>query len=326
MRILLLGPTPQLGRGGIETQLEQLIPALQQRGHRCEAVDTFHQPWSASLVRLLMRSLSRCDVVCMMGLHLKAYPLCLVMGRPVLVSHHIAPGGARWRQLLHRWIIQRLPSTYNSAFLASCSHRGRSKPVVVHPCYAASSFPPLGALSPPWEQRPVAVGFVGRLIPEKGAALVLQACAALNRAELSLQVIGAGPCLPQLEAMASAHHLGVRFSGPLDAAGVAQALQQLKVLVIPSLCPETFGVVMLEGLAAGCHVVAAAIGGLPEAGAEFATFVPPGDVAALTAALAALLDGPPPQQLQARERHLQRFTPPVVAQMLEAQLQQVLRR
>ena len=60
--------------------------------------------------------------------------------------------------------------------------------------------------------------------------------------------------------------------------------------------------------------------------AYFATYVPAGDVAALTAALAALLDGLPPQRLQAREQHLRRFTPTVVAQMLEAQLQQVRRR
>ena len=92
-----------------------------------------------------------------------------------------------------------------------------------------------------------------------------------ERGDLTLEVIGAGPCGLELHHLAMEHCLNVHFAGALDAAGVAQALQRIKVLVIPSLCEETFGVVMLEGLAAGCHVVASEIGGLPEAGAEFAT-------------------------------------------------------
>lgn len=326
MRILLLGPTPQLGHGGIETQMQQLVPALQQRGHHCEAIDTFHQPWSPQLIYRLMKSLARCDVVCMMGLHLKAYCFCLVMRRPLLISHHIVPGGGHWRQVLHRSLNRFLPSIYNSSFLASRYSSSPSIPVVLHPCYAAETFPDLSEHNLAWQDRPIAVGFVGRLIPDKGAALVLQACAALDRAELTLQVIGAGPCRQNLENLASEYKLNVCFTGSLNATAIAQALQKIKVLVIPSLCEETFGLVMLEGLAAGCHVVASAIGGLREAGAEFATYVPAGDVEALTTALAALLDGPPPQQLQARAYHLQRFTPPQVAQMLEAQLQQVLKR
>ena len=326
MRILLLGPTPQMGKGGIETQLEQLIPALQQLGHHCEAIDTFHQPWSAQLAGRLARTLTRCDVVCMMGLHLKAYSLCLLIGRPVMVSFHIEPGGGLWRQICHHLMMRHLRAVYNSAFVASRCHFGPSSPVVVYPCYAANRFPSLSVHGEAWQQRPVSVGFVGRLIPEKGAELVLQACAALRRAELTLEVIGSGPCGAQLQALATKLQLNVLFTGALDATGVAHALQRIQVLVIPSTWEEPFGVVMLEGLAAGCHVVASAIGGLLEAGADFATYVPAGDVVALTAALAALLDGPPPKQLHARERHLQRFTSSVVARMLEAELQQVIRR
>lgn len=325
MRILILGPTVRFGRGGIETQIQQLEAALEQLGHRCEALDTFHQPWTGRLAIQLARALGRCNVVLMMGLHLKALALCVLIRRPVLLSRHIQEGGTGWKGKLHRWVAQRLPVIYNSSFLASREHTGRLPARVVHPCFAAGAYPPLFQLNQGWEQRPYAVGFVGRLIPEKGAEQLLQTCVALKRPEISVLIIGDGPCREGLQALAVEHGLQVHFSGGVDAPAVAQLLQQIRVLVIPSRWQEPFGVVMLEGLAAGCQVLASSIGGLPEAGAQHAHYVPAGDQPALTAALNALLDGAPPQHLEARQRHLQRFAPLAVAREIEAELQQLLR-
>ncbi len=326
MRILVVGPTAHYGNGGIETQIAQLIPAFQQLGHHCVAVDTFHQAWSSRLLIDLNAALGQSDIVLMMGLNLKAYGLTLLRRRPVLLSHHIMVGGTRLSQHLHRWVGSSLPSVFNSSFLASREPGSRWPAKVIHPCYPASLYPTQLHNTVAWDRRHFDVGFLGRLIPEKGADLLLQACADLNRPGLRLQMIGSGPCREQLEGLAAKTDMSLHFTGALDAAGVAQALQQVKVLVIPSQWQEPFGVVMLEALAAGCHVIASAIGGLPEAGSEFATYVPPSDPLALKAALERLIEAPAPQHLAALQLHLERFQPQVVAGLLEAELQRVLQQ
>ena len=77
-------------------------------------------------------------------------------------------------------------------------------------------------------------------------------------------------------------------------------LRAADVLCAPSLHGESFGVVLLEGMAAGTCVVASDLPGyrnVARSGRE-AILVPPGDPAALTAALrGALEDGPATAEL-----------------------------
>src|SRR6185436_9999752 len=55
-------------------------------------------------------------------------------------------------------------------------------------------FCPSETLRPP---RPFTVGFVGRLVEEKGVELLVQACAALE-ADYRLVIIGEGPTRPKI--------------------------------------------------------------------------------------------------------------------------------
>ena len=326
MQILILGPTHQFGKGGIETQIEQLSSALEDLGHPCHVFDTFHQPWTLGSVRQLISHLAHCDVVLLMGLNLKAYLFCLLSNRNVLLSYHTISNASGWELRLRKHITKHLPKVYNSYFVASIEHQGNLPPKVLYPCYASSAFSQQANEALAWHERPIAAGFLGRLIPEKGPQIFLKACAILGFSDLKLQVIGAGPSCSELQALAATHHLNVDFTGGLNAAGVARALQSLKVLVIPSIWHEPFGLVMLEGIAAGCHVVASAVGGLPEAGADLAIYVPPGDPRALACALSGLLEGPPPQRLEARLCHLERFKPGTLAQLLANEMQEMLRQ
>jgi glycosyltransferase involved in cell wall biosynthesis len=83
----------------------------------------------------------------------------------------------------------------------------------------------------------------------------------------------------------------VRFSGVLTGAALSHAYATADLLVAPSRT-ETYGMTVTEALAHGLPVIAAAVGGLPEALGSTADgtcpgqLIPPGDPAALAAALA----------------------------------------
>lgn len=86
----------------------------------------------------------------------------------------------------------------------------------------------------------------------------------------------------------------VRFSGALPEEGLARSYGEADLLVLPSRS-ETYGMVVTEALARGLPVVAADVGGVPEAmgygagGTRPGVLVPPGDAAALGDALRAWL-------------------------------------
>ncbi len=111
------------------------------------------------------------------------------------------------------------------------------------------------------------VAFLGRLVSDKGADMLLHSFAALRPGGWRLSVIGDGPERPGLECLAE--ELGVRpfvdFLGALQGEALVQALNQHEILVVPSTWREPFGIAALEGLACGCAVLASDGGGLPDA-------------------------------------------------------------
>jgi glycosyltransferase involved in cell wall biosynthesis len=131
--------------------------------------------------------------------------------------------------------------------------------------------------------------FVGSLVPEKGPQVLLAAFrdAVRESPGLSLSFVGEGPRAYVAELRASAAGLPVRFLGRLERAAVTQAYREHDALVLPSIWDEPFAVVPLEAMALGLPVIAAASGGTSEAVEDGKTgvLVPPGDPAALGAAL-----------------------------------------
>jgi glycosyltransferase involved in cell wall biosynthesis len=87
----------------------------------------------------------------------------------------------------------------------------------------------------------------------------------------------------------------IRLSGILTGAALSHAYTTADLLVAPSRS-ETYGMTVTEALAHGVPVIAAAVGGLPEAfgstadGSGPGRLIPPGDPAALAAALGDWLD------------------------------------
>jgi phosphatidylinositol alpha-mannosyltransferase len=135
--------------------------------------------------------------------------------------------------------------------------------------------------------RPAAL-FVGRHEPRKGLAVLLDAWRTLDR-DAVLWVGGAGAQTEELRAAAGPN---VEWLGAITDAERNSRLRGATVLCAPSLHGESFGVVLLEGMAAGTPVVASAIEGYGNVarGDVEALLVPPDDVNALRGALRRVFD------------------------------------
>jgi phosphatidylinositol alpha-mannosyltransferase len=128
-----------------------------------------------------------------------------------------------------------------------------------------------------------AVVFVGRHEPRKGLDVLLEAFARVPDPAV-LWIVGDGPDSAALRARHPASDR-LRWLGRLSDAEVASALAGATVLCAPAHRGESFGVVLLEGMAAGCAVVASDIAGYREAAGDHVSLVAPGDTVALGDAL-----------------------------------------
>jgi glycosyltransferase involved in cell wall biosynthesis len=135
-----------------------------------------------------------------------------------------------------------------------------------------------------WKDRR-GMAFVGRLVSDKGVETVLQASRRLRERghDLPVFIIGDGPLRADLEAMARRHGMqdSIRFMGKLPPAEVADLLNKVKYLAIPSMWAEPFGIVALEGIACGCIPLGTNGGGLIDAIGPCGPVFKPGDYEAL---------------------------------------------
>lgn len=148
--------------------------------------------------------------------------------------------------------------------------------------------------------RPVVL-FLGRHEERKGLAVLLEAFEQLTdgspgartlheRGRPILRIAGDGPLSAELRrrypGSADIEWLGVVPEGERD-----RILVGADVLCAPSLGGESFGMVLVEGMAAGSVVVASDIEGYREVAGGCAVLVPPGDASSLAAALSRVLSG-----------------------------------
>jgi len=142
--------------------------------------------------------------------------------------------------------------------------------------------------------REPAVLFLGRHEQRKGLEVLLRAFRQLASDDPAtaavLWVAGEGPETASLRARYPASG-SIEWLGVVSDDDAADLMCRASVVCAPSLGGESFGMVVLEAMAAGAGVVASDIPGYREAAAGHASLVPPGDVGALTGALSGILLG-----------------------------------
>jgi glycosyltransferase involved in cell wall biosynthesis len=153
-------------------------------------------------------------------------------------------------------------------------------------------------LEPAAKPRPIpkkpTVLFIGRIRPNKGVDVFLQAIAQLPS---DVQTLMVGDFTPDLrratenKAMALGCADRIELQGWVDRKSVRGVFELATVFAFPSVWPETLGIVGIEALACGVPVVASDIGGVREwlRPGETGRLVPPGDAVALATGLQELL-------------------------------------
>lgn len=138
------------------------------------------------------------------------------------------------------------------------------------------------------------IGYVGRLVEEKGVDLLLEAVVDLE-GNWRLFVLGDGPFKPRLVELSRELGLGERvtFLHPIPSPEMPAYYRQLDVLVLPSRTArnwkEQFGRVLIEAMATGTPVVGSACGEIPNVIGEAGLLFPENDAPSLAAHLTRLM-------------------------------------
>jgi glycogen synthase len=306
--------------GGLEIQTAQLAAELTRLGHEVAVLTTTPgnspdkfpfrvvrrpQAWET------LRWMRWCDVVHQPNLSLRGIWPRLLVSRPWVVSHHSwyrrADGRIAWQDRLKRALLPFMAGSVAVSRVVAGDLTPR--PQVIANAYQDRLFRRL-----PGVERTGDLAFVGRLVSDKGADVLLDALALLARDGLrpGLTVIGDGPERCALEERA--RRLGiadrVRLLGSRTGEELVRLLNEHRILVAPSRYREPFGIVALEGIACGCAVVGSSDGGLPEAIGPCGRTFPNGDAEALARVLGELLRDPGQVEALLRQapEHLARHT------------------
>lgn len=207
----------------------------------------------------------------------------------------------------HRWamrnsdVVVATTSDYGAASRLS-SAIGPAPAVIAPPCLERPSGQPRFR-----ESGGPHIGFLGRIVAEKGLEYLIRAFRGLDDPDARLLIAGdydrvAGGSVIESVRREIGGDTRIRLLGFIPDEYVADFYASLDAFVLPSVNSlEAFGIVQVEAMLAGVPVIATDMPGVrvPVQQSGFGTLVPPRDAAALRAALDAL---PPRLSAEARER------------------------
>lgn len=331
MKILFSSYAYAPGVGGIETVSALLAREFVAAGDQVVlATETPAQTSGSNLFEVVRNpTLARlgklvrwCDVVFQNNISLRHLAPALLLGKPVLLVHQTwirnIAGGIGWNDRIKRTLFPRVKNVAISQAIAS--NIKVAAEVIGNP-YDDRIFKVNANV-----QRNRELIFVGRLVSDKGADVLLRALGIL-KIPINLTIIGRGPEEENLRALVRELALdqSVTFAGQKVGGELAELMNHHQVIVIPSRWPEPFGIVALEGIACGCIAVGSEQGGLSEAIGNCGITFRNGDSEELAARLAELLrDSTTREKFRtAAPLHLERFRAQTVAQRYLALLREL---
>lgn len=131
----------------------------------------------------------------------------------------------------------------------------------VKPHFCQDGFAPL-----PWDDRENKIIFIGRLGEEKGVETLVKAWGIWGAEAPLLEIIGDGPLRKNLSKLVEKTGLEKKIilKGQLSFEATQKSLLRSRLLIVPSIWFEIFGMVICEAFAHGVPVVASRIGPLPD--------------------------------------------------------------
>ena len=330
MRIALVCPYAWDRPGGVQSHIRSLAPALVARGHEVSVfaptagrrttaalggpapytVETvgraFPVPANGSVApisfgprvaRALAQKLtaSAPDVV---HVHEPLIPSLSLLAldasdRPIVGTFHAARAGSAGYRVARAWLTARATRinrrTAVSRAARALANRYFPGDYVLTPNgvdvrrFSAAAPLDLGAKK--------TVLFVGRAEKRKGIDTLVQAVALLGDDDVRLAVVGEGPRLRPARSLAARLHVDALWLGRLDDDDLARAYRSADVYCAPNLGGESFGIVLLEAMAAGAPVVCSDLDAFRDVAGEAARYAPVGNPQALATQLHGVLRG-----------------------------------
>jgi glycosyltransferase involved in cell wall biosynthesis len=247
------------------------------RDFRPDVVQIEEEPWS-QVAAVGTRLASRMKI-----------PTVLFSAESVVHNH---PFANRWRRA--RSVKRAAAFLGENKVAASLLARGR-------PDAPTSVIPQLGVSIPrmltPVPHQTFTIGFVGRLVPEKGLDILLRAAVRLA-GNWDLVVVGSGPAQEDLENLAERLGIASRITwmGALPPEELSSIWPRLDCLALPARTTrqwvEAHGRAVIEAMGYGVTVVGSASGALPEIIGPAGLVVLEDDVPGLTDALQELITSP----------------------------------
>jgi glycosyltransferase involved in cell wall biosynthesis len=253
-------------------------------------------PWTAPTLRRVLRD-ARPDVVHAHGMRAGTFAVLAVRSvrrRPWLVVtvHNAAPPGRVARAVYGAGglIVARgadMVLTVSDDLASRMRSLGARRVEVTVVAAPRQAVPRVAApASAPLAGQPLVLA-VGRLVPQKGFATLIEAAASWRDLGAHVMIAGSGPLEGALRDRARALGVDVTFAG--HRSDVPSLLAAADVFVLPSVW-EGQSLAVQEALRAGVPVVASRVGAIGSVtGTDAALLVSPGDVPALAAAVRSVL-------------------------------------
>ncbi len=339
MKVAIVCPYAIDRPGGVQLQAMQLVSWLREAGHEAWLAAPGHSggpegtvylgasievpgnggvaPISAkpTVRRRLTRALARADVV---HIHEPLLPMASLTAlradtAPKVGTFHAEAGrfvsSVYWigRPFLRLWAGRLAVATAVSPIAAAAVHD------VVGDLRIVPNGIDVAGYRLPVTRSPRRAVFVGRDDERKGLNVLLEAWPSIRWHIPGAELVVVGSSRPPVP--------GVRFLGTVSEEQKRRHLASAAVLVAPNLYGESFGIVLLEGMAAGCAVIASALPAFEHVLGGTGMLVPPGESATLAVAVTRLLldDELRERMVAAQTERVRQFDRPVVlGQYLQA--------